>query len=120
ERILATAGLSLLALLAWPFSRLDVPYLVMFFAVLALFSLALLLLILYPKLLESLQRFLHRFPGAARFLESFSAHGLRLRRRSDLLLAALGGSVVFQGCVVMVNYCLFRALDIPGVTLLEA
>lgn len=120
ERILATAGLSLLALLAWPFSRLDVPYLVMFFAVLALFSLALLLLILYPKLLESLQRFLHRFPGAARFLESFSAHGLRLRRRSDLLLAALGWSVVFQGCVVMVNYCLFRALDIPGVTLLEA
>lgn len=120
ERILATAGLSLLALLVLPFSGVKLPYLGEFFALLAIFSLILLYLIIYPKLLEKLQRLLTSFPRATQFLEGFKAHGLRLRRNPQLLISALGWSLVFQACVVMVNYCLFCALNISGVNLLQA
>lgn len=120
ERILATMGLSLLALAAVPFSQLDIPYLVLFFFVLTLCSLLLLVLLLVPALPKAFQKVFQRFPRVDNFLEGFQEHGKRMRQNSFFLFRALFWSVVFQICVVMVNWSIFKAFHISQVSLWEA
>ncbi|WP_227762128.1 lysylphosphatidylglycerol synthase transmembrane domain-containing protein [Zhaonella formicivorans] len=120
ERILATLGLSLLALLAIPFAGINVPNLALFFLAMVLLSLLLLFIILYPKMLDVLTRLCKAFPRCVKFLECFSSHGKRMRKSHIPLFKALAWSVVFQFCVVMVNYSLFMALNITQVNLVQA
>lgn len=120
ERILATTGLSILALLAMFFVPLKISLLVTGFALLAAASIFLLLMILFPAFLSIMQKALGRFAALVKFFNGFQEHGIRMRNHVFVLAHALLWSVVFQFCVVLVNYCIFRALAINQVSLLYA
>lgn len=120
ERVLATAGLCLAALFAAPFSNTVIPQLIGFFLIILALSSFLILLILFPKLTGMLQSRLNSWPKAQRFLEGLNMHGNRLRKQPGLLVKALIGSIIFQFCVVMVNWSLFRALAVTQIAPFQA
>ena len=120
ERVLATMGLCLTALLAVPFSRTGVPELIGLFFVILSLSIFVLFLILFPKLTDFLQHRLAAWPKAQTFLEGLSLHGVRLRNHPGCLVRALGWSVIFQLCVVMVNWSIFRGLSVQELGFFEA
>lgn len=120
ERILATMGLSLLGIIAAVWTTTEIPYLMVFFAGLMLISIFLLSLILFPALLALLQRIFKSVPKARGFLTGLREHGARLRRRKLLLIKSLMWSVVFQFCVVLVNYSILQAFQVSQVSLPEA
>jgi hypothetical protein len=120
ERILAAIGLSLAALLVIPFVSLQIPYLLLFFVIMALISLIVLSLFLFPKLVVFLQNLVGFCCKFTDFFQGIAVHGKRLRYNRFFLLKALVWSVMFQICVIIVNYCVFRALNITRVSLLQA
>lgn len=120
ERVLATMGLCLTALLAAPFSRTGIPGLIGLFFVIFLVSLFVLFLILFSQLTDYLQRRLVAWPKAQTFVARLSMHGVRLRNHPGLLVKALGWSILFQLCVVMVNWSIFQGLSVGELSLIEA
>lgn len=120
ERVLATIGLCLTALLAAPFSRTGIPGLIGLFTVILMVSLFVLFLILSPQLTNYLQRRLSTWPKAQKFVGGLSLHGDRLRNRPGLLVKALGWSIIFQLCVVMVNWSIFQGLSATELSFIEA
>lgn len=116
ERLLATLGLSLAALLCYAGFPGRIPYLGLFFGGIALLSSGLIFLIFSPGLLSFLSRRFHRAARFCSFLQAFREHGERLAKNKIVLLQALGWSVVFQFCVVMVNYCIFQALHLEQIS----
>lgn len=120
ERILATIGLALIALMVIPFANLYIPYLPTFFFLVATVGFVLLLFILYPKVVDGLQRVFSSWTKCKNFLQGISIHGKRLKNNRRLLLQSLVWSVIFQVCVIMVNYCIFKSLNINQVSLVKA
>ncbi len=120
ERILATMGLSLLGIVAAILTRTEIPYLMLFFAGMMLISIFLLALILFPALLALLQRIFVSVPKAGGFLTGLQEHGARLRQHKKLLIKSLIWSVVFQFCVVLVNFSILQAFQVNQVSLPEA
>jgi len=120
ERLLATLGLALTALVFFPFVPVHLPYLGWFFSAVALLSGFLILLIFSPTLLDWLSRICQPWDRPSQFLASFRGHGQRLAGSRFLLSQVVAWSVIFQLCVVMVNYCLFQALDLRQVNFAQA
>lgn len=120
ERVLATMGLCLAALLTAPFFRVRVSGLLSLFAAIFLVSTFLLLLILFPQLANYLEKRLLKWPKAQKFVAGFALHGVRLRKNPALLAKALVWSVIFQFCVIMVNWCIFQGLSVTTLSFLEA
>ena len=120
ERLLATLGLALAALICYPFSPIRMIALVLFFAAISLISLFLIYLIFSPQLLQMLRLRFKQTAWLAGFLDTFQAHGARLGRNKRLLMQALLWSAAFQFSVVIINYCIFRALGIDQISLIEA
>ncbi len=120
ERILATMGLCLTALLAAPFSRVRIPGLFGLFFVILIVSMFVLLSILFPQITDRLQRRLVSWPKAQTFVAGLSLHGVQLRNHPELLAKALGWSIIFQICVVLVNWSIFQGLSVKGLGFFEA
>jgi uncharacterized protein (TIRG00374 family) len=120
ERILATIGLCLTALIAASLTPLNIPYLLPAFLILMMAGILILVLCLFPQLAKELHKRLTRLAKVQIFLNGVVDHGNRLRKHPGLLFKALIVSVLFQICVVMVNWCLFRALSAIELNLIEA
>lgn len=120
ERVLATIGLCLTAVIATSLTNVGIPYLLSFFLIIMTAGSLILLFILFPQLANGLQKHLTRLPKAQVFLSEVITHGNRLRNQPGLLFQALIGSMLFQICVVMVNWCIFRALSAVELNPIEA
>jgi hypothetical protein len=120
ERVLATMGLCLAALLVAPFSQVRIPGLLGLFLTIFLVSTFILILILFPGLTSHIEKRLVRWPKVQKFVVGFASHGVRLRNRPAYLVKALGWSVIFQFCVVMVNWCIFKGLSVNALSFLQA
>lgn len=120
ERILATMGLCLTALLVAPLKAKLIPELVGFFLLILGLSAFVLVLILSPKLTSRIEQRLMRWPKVQKFIAGLSSHGMRLRNQPKFLAKALLWSIIFQMCVVMVNWCIFQGLAASEVSILTA
>lgn len=120
ERILATMGLCLTALLVAPFNVKRIPELAGFFLLILGLSTIILFLILSPKLTSRIEPRLVKWPKAQKFIAELSSHGMRLRNQPKFLAKALLWSIIFQMCVVMVNWCIFQGLAAREVSILAA
>ena len=117
ERILATTGLALTGLVAAAFvNRLDnriVISAIILFMILIVVSLGLLGLIclgLFPRWAED------RKGKIISFLRKMTAHGQKLKHQPSRLVRVGILSVAFQLAVVLVNYFIFRALQLTALT----
>lgn len=120
ERILATMGLCLTALLVAPLKAKLIPELVGFSLLILGISTFVFVLILSPKLTGIIEQRLVKWPKAQKFIAGLSSHGRRLRNQPKFLAKALIWSIIFQMCVVMVNWCIFQGLGVSEVSILAA
>ncbi|MCO5387649.1 MAG: flippase-like domain-containing protein [Desulfosporosinus sp.] len=120
ERVLATIGLCLTAIFAILLTEVQIPHLLSFFGVVMLVGTLILSLFLFPHFADWLQRRLSFLPKVQSFLAGIISHGIRLRNQPSLMFYALIGSVLFQTCVVMVNWCIFKALSVTDLNPIEA
>lgn len=107
ERVLATGGLALVGLFGAVSVSSARPQIMMLFGALlavSVFLMAVLLSSWLPALLKN------RENRVACFLYELSCHGRRIREKPSAVFYALFWSVVFQLCVVMVNFCIFNGL----------
>jgi signal transduction histidine kinase len=114
ERILATVGLAITGLAAAVFVRRPDSRALTLFVVLIMISLVLLGLICSDVLTKRAEPAKGRrlFP----FLRGMAVHGKTLRQQPGQLIKAGILSVAFQLTVVAVNFCIFQALNITGLT----
>lgn len=120
ERLLATIGLALLGIIAAPLVNTEIPYLYIFFVIIIIVTFMLMGLILSPAFFLVMSKIFASFPKVTDLLDKLSIHGVRLRKQKGYLAKALIWSLVFQFCVVMVNYSLFQAFHISQITLCQA
>lgn len=120
ERVLATIGLCLTAIIAILVTEVQIPYLLAFFGAIMFVGTLILSFFLFPHFTGWLQKRLGFLPKVQSFLAGIISHGRRLRNQLGLMFSALIGSVLFQMCVVMVNWCIFKALLVTDLNPLEA
>ncbi|MCO1601946.1 lysylphosphatidylglycerol synthase transmembrane domain-containing protein [Desulfosporosinus nitroreducens] len=120
ERVLATIGLCLTAILAILLTEVQIPYLLAFFGAVMFVGILILSFFLFPHFTGWLQKRLGFLPKAQSFLVGIISHGMRLRNQPSLMFYALIGSVLFQMCVVMVNWCIFKALSVTDLNPIQA
>lgn len=109
ERMLAAAGLAVVGLLAGFFRSEYWWGLTALFGVLFLLVLGLLGLLMWGKVPD---RVVRRDNRLARFWRGIVQHGRLIRTQPLAFVKALFWSILFQICVVGVNYALFRGLDL--------
>ncbi len=121
ERILATGGLAGLGLSAVPFIKLQNSIVNLLFVVLILSSVALVSLIISPRFSKLLAAIIPvKNDKTKQFFDKFSDCGRKVKEQPKVLLKVAIWSAAFQFCVVMVNYYIFRALQMEPISLLEA
>jgi glycosyltransferase 2 family protein len=116
ERILATVGLAIVGLLGSllvPGSNKEIT---MLFFALILISFAILTLLIVGKLPWKWRK----QNKAAVFLNGLLVHGQKIRKSPKTILVVICWSIVFQLCVVAVNYAIFRSLHFSVVSWVDA
>lgn len=109
ERILATTGLALVGIMAALCVSSGRSGILMLFVALLLVTVILLAVLMsgwLPALLKN------RENRITCFLYNLSCHGRRIRKKPGAIVSALFWSVVFQICVVAVNFCVFNGLKL--------
>lgn len=117
ERILATAGLALVGILAAVRVSSARPVVLILFVVLLSITVILLVVLMcgwLPALLKN------RENRITCFLYNLSCHGRRIREKPGAIVGALFWSVVFQLCVVAVNFCIFTELKLFQVSWMDS
>jgi len=64
--------------------------------------------------------FKNRGNRIAGFLYNLSCHGRQIRKKPGAIMAAFIWSVVFQLCVVAVNYCIFTGLNLFQISWMDS
>lgn len=105
ERILAMAGIALVGLMGALMLQRWEPAITLLFALLSVITIVLTSLIISGIHPQGWGRF-------GQFLQRMAEQGEEIRQRWPILLGVILWSVVFQILVVVVNYCIFRALHI--------
>lgn len=117
ERILATAGLALAGLLGALVVAGSDWQMIILFTILIGASLLLMILILTARVPGWVEK---KDGKAASFIKGLAGHGSRLQVHRGKLGLVLVQSVVFQVCVVGVNYSIIQALRLSAVGWWEA
>lgn len=117
ERILATAGLASVGMLAGAFAASARPWILALFGILINFSVLLLVLLSSVRVSVFLESKENRF---AQFLRGMCRHGEVIRKKPADMAKAYLWSAVFQICVAAVNYCIFWGMNISGVSFIDA
>jgi len=117
ERILATMGLAITGILGGFMVKQPDYRIVSIFAALMVFGIFLMVIITRGRLPVWIEKRSGRF---LTFLKRMQVHGNRFKGKERQIIIITLLSVVFQIAVVGVNYCIFQALHITSVGILDA
>ncbi|NLW92352.1 MAG: flippase-like domain-containing protein [Syntrophomonadaceae bacterium] len=117
ERILATIGLSVTGIMGGLMVRHPDYRIISIFAALIVLCTFLMMIIIQGRLPAWIEKHSGRISN---FLKGMQVHGNRIQGKGCHMIKVLLLSVFFQVAVVGVNYCIFQALHIKSVGILEA
>lgn len=121
ERLLAASGLAAVGLIAAPFAQGRLYVITLLFALMAFVSLLLVAIIIRPGCSLFISRLLPLNSDKIKgFFEEFFSRGKRVSGQRAVIFHVFLWSIVFQICVVMVNYYIFRALHVEQVSMVNA